>query len=241
MRSGHTLRPITPERDYIRILLDYFNSQSPDICKTLPDYNTIVYRAMPEKYVDSIDNSFITATTNINIAYQYLSILNRLNKSVIIAIYVPPNTPIFYIGGKDKEVLLAPGSFTKKADADFKYSFNNNNDELKFTLNIEDIYEGCDYNNVLKENCKKSLTRSKKTYISHNTPVSKINSSIVTGELLNIQKYNYIRNELTGGQFKNNSYTKKYLYEIATILKIKNRSNMDKIQLHKAIYIFNCC
>jgi hypothetical protein len=187
MRCGYSLRSTASNaRTYINILKKYF--EDPDICKSLNDSNIIVYRAMPKQYINS-DANFITTTIDVNIAYHYYNFLNKNSDYVIIAIYLPPNTPILYIGGPHKEVLLKPGTFIKRQNT-FKHTFIKNNDTLKFTMGIEDCYAGCNYDEILLNACKKSFKRQKISYVNSRDltmPIQKLEGQ----EILIIDSYDY--------------------------------------------------
>jgi hypothetical protein len=225
MRCGYHLRPVNPVRNYVKKLTQYFSD--PNSCKTLE--GAIVYRAMPIQYINILDSNFITTTTSIDIAYRYYKFLNlKFNiQYAIIAIQLPPNIPVLFIGGPDKEVLLPPGTFSiNQEQQQILHTFINNPDDLKRIIGIEHIYEGDDYDDILKRAV--GIKIENKLYVDHNTSISNTRKY----ETLPIQFYTYKRQQIGG---KKITYTKKYLYEISTILNIKNRSKMDKKQLLKIL------
>jgi hypothetical protein len=233
MRCGYNLRPVNPARDFVDKLKSYFYSK--DNCKTIE--GAIVYRAMPEKYINIPDSNFITTTTSIDIAYRYYKFLNlKLNKCdkyKIIAIELQADIPVLYIGGPDKEVLLPPGILTRYKQKTILHKFINNHDDLKRIIGIANDYAGDDYDELLKCALKADFNRPKYIIPAFNTEINTEQES----EKLQIDFYNYTQTLRQIGGKNKISYSNKYLYEIATLFNIKNRSKMNKKQIIKSISI----
>ena len=81
----------------------------------------VVYRGMPSKFVDQSDESFISVTKSLRIAHEYAYKKTRLFGNtaprVVVAILVPPGTPIlsFHQSSPDEEFLLPPGRLKRVA------------------------------------------------------------------------------------------------------------------------------
>lgn len=73
---------------------------------------SVVYRGMPRRYLDTLDSSPMSASTDIGVAYDF----SRSKRRVIVAILVRPGTKFLRIGHAQKEVLLPPGELVTNAN-----------------------------------------------------------------------------------------------------------------------------
>lgn len=72
--------------------------------------HVVLYRGMPQKYLDSDDRSFISCTSAVEVAWRYSRKTPGFD-NVVAALLVPPGTPLLSRRGasRDSEYLLLPG------------------------------------------------------------------------------------------------------------------------------------